>query len=307
MGRRYFSNLGLIMLAIGFLAFTALNNTLLYSFRLDLTENNLFTLSDGSKQIVESIDESINLYFFFSNESSKNLPQVRSYAKRVGELLQEYALVADGKINLTIVDPEPFSEEEDLATEFGLQSLPLTAAGDELYFGLAGTNALDDVEIISFFQPDKEEFLEYDISKLLQSLVLVEKPIVGIMSSLPVQGDMNMQTFQMTPGWVSVEQLDSSFNIQELSVDIGEIPAEIDILMLIHPKQLSDALLFSIDQFVMKGGRLLAFTDPLAETDRPQQPNPMMPSAPTDQSSSLNRLTEVWGITMRDNILFPAR
>ena len=88
MGRKYFSNLGLIMLAIGFLAFTALNNTLLYSFRLDLTENNLFTLSDGSKQIVESIDESINLYFFFSNESSKNLPQVRSYAKRVGELLQ---------------------------------------------------------------------------------------------------------------------------------------------------------------------------------------------------------------------------
>ncbi len=303
MGRRYFSNLGLIMLAIGFLAFTALNNTLLYNFRLDLTENNLFTLSDGSKQIVKSIDESINLYFFFSNESSKNLPQVRSYAKRVSELLQEYALAANGKINLTIIDPEPFSEEEDLATEFGLQSLPLTAAGDGLYFGLAGTNALDDVEIISFFQPDKEEFLEYDISKLLQSLVLVEKPIVGIMSSLPVQGNMNMQTFQMTPGWVSVEQLDSSFNIQELSVDIEEIPSEIDILMLIHPKQLSDGLLFSIDQFVMKGGRLLAFTDPLAETDRPQQPNPMMPSAPTDQASSLNRLTEFWGISMRDNIV----
>ena len=303
MGRRYFSNFGLVLLVIGFLAFTALSNKLLYSFRLDLTENNLFTLSEGSEQIVESIDETINLYFFFSNESSKNLPQVRSYAKRVSELLQEYSLAADGKINLTIVDPEPFSEEEDLAAEFGLQSLPVTTAGDELYFGLAGTNALDDVEVISFFQPDKEEFLEYDISKLLQSLILVERPIVGVMSSLPVQGDMNMQTFQMTPGWVSVEQLDSSFNIRELSADIEEIPLEVDILMLIHPKQLSDGLLFSIDQFVMRGGKLLAFTDPLAEADRPQQPNPMMPSAPTVQSSSLNRLTEAWGITMRDDII----
>ena len=227
MSRRYFSNFGLVLLVIGFLAFTALSNKLLYSFRLDLTENNLFTLSEGSEHIVESIDETINLYFFFSNESSKNLPQVRSYAKRVNELLQEYSLAADGKINLTIVDPEPFSEEEDLAAEFGLQSLPLTAAGDELYFGLAGTNALDDVEVISFFQPDKEEFLEYDISKLLQSLILVERPIVGVMSSLPVQGDMNMQTFQMTPGWVSVEQLDSSFNIRELSADIERSPRKL--------------------------------------------------------------------------------
>ena len=111
MGRRYFSNFGLVLLVIGFLAFTALSNKLLYSFRLDLTENNLFTLSEGSERIVESIDETINLYFFFSNESSKNLPQVRSYAKRVRELLQEYSLAADGKINLTIVDPEPFQKK----------------------------------------------------------------------------------------------------------------------------------------------------------------------------------------------------
>ena len=301
--RKYFSSLGLFLLVIGFLAFTALNNTLLGGFRLDLTENNLFTLSEGSKKIVKSIDEPINLYFFFTQKSSENLPQLRSYATRVGELLEEYALIADGKINLTFLDPEPFSEKEDLATEFGLQSLPLSAAGDELYFGLAGTNALDDVEVIPFLQPDKEEFLEYDISKLLQSLILVEKPIVGIISSLPVQGDMNMQTFQMTPSWMVVEQLESSFNIQNLSDDIEEIPSEIDILMLVHPKQLSEALLFSIDQFVMNGGKLLAFTDPLAEMDRPQQSNPMMPSAPTAQSSSLNRLTSVWGISMRDNIV----
>ena len=303
MNRRYYSGIGLLLLAAGFLIFTALNNLLFGGLRLDLTENNLYTLSDGSKEIVRSIDEPINMYFFFSEKSSENLTQLRTYAIRVKELLEEYALVSDGKINLSIVDPEPFSDEEDQAAEFGLQGVPITTAGDELYFGLAATNALDDVEIISFFQPDKEEFLEYEISKLIQSLVVAEKPIVGIMSSLEVQGEVNMQTFQMTPSWMVIEQLEQVYDVQKLATDIETIPGEIDILMLIHPKGLSESLLFSIDQFVMGGGKLLAFIDPLAETDRPQQANPMMPAAPTVQSSTLNRLTEAWGITMRDNII----
>ena len=207
MNRKYYSGIGLLLLAAGFLIFTALNNLMFGGLRLDLTENNLYTLSDGSKQIVKSIDEPINMYFFFSEKSSENLSQLRTYATRVKELLEEYALLSDGKINLSIVDPEPFSDAEDQAAEFGLQGVPITTAGDELYFGLAATNALDDVEIISFFQPDKEEFLEYEVSKLIQSLVVAEKPIVGIISSLEVQGEVNMQTFQMTPSWMAIEQL----------------------------------------------------------------------------------------------------
>lgn len=303
MNKKYYSGVGLVILGIGFLVFTLLNNLLFNSWRLDLTENSLYTLSEGSEEIVSAIDEPINLYFFFSEKSSEDLTQLRSYATRVEELLDEYALIGDGKINLSVIDPEPFSEEEDQAAEFGLQSVPINAAGDELYFGLAATNALDDMEIISFFQPDKEEFLEYEISKLVQSLSVAEKPTVGVLSSIDVQASMNQQTFQMTPAWMVIEQLEQLFNVEPLSTDIESIPVDVDILLVIHPKQLSETLLFSIDQFVMAGGKLLAFVDPLAESDRPQQASPMMPAPPTEQSSNLNRLTEAWGLTLRDNVV----
>lgn len=303
MNRQYYSGLGLLVLGVGFLVFTLLNNMLFNHWRLDLTENNLYTLSDGSKQIIGAIDEPINLYFFFSKKSSEDLTQLRSYATRVGELLDEYAVIGDGKINLSVINPEPFSEAEDQAAEFGLQSVPINAAGDELYFGLAATNALDDLEVITFFQPDKEEFLEYEISKLVQSLSVVEKPTVGVLSSLAVQASMNQQTFQMTHAWMVIEQLEQLFNVESLAPDIDSLPPEVDILLVIHPKQLSETLLFAIDQFVMAGGKLLAFVDPLAESGRPQQASPMMPAPPTEQSSNLNRLTEAWGVTLRDNVV----
>ena len=302
MKKKYYSGLGLCLLALGFLMFTLLNNVLFGGWRLDLTGNNLYTLSDGSREILESIDEPVNLYFFFSEKSSEDLTSLRVYATRVREMLEEYELAANGKINLSVVDPEPFSEAEDQAAEFGLQGIPVSTAGEELYFGLAATNALDDQEVIPFFQPDKEEFLEYEISKLIQSLSVVEKPVVGVLSSLEVQGNMNMQTYQMTPPWMVVDQLRQLFSVQTINPE-GTIPAEIDILLLIHPKQLSEAMLFSIDQFVMGGGRLLAFIDPLAETDRPVRANPMMPAPPSIQVSTLNQLTEAWGVTMRSDVI----
>jgi ABC-type uncharacterized transport system involved in gliding motility auxiliary subunit len=303
MNKRYFSEFGLLLLVVGFIVFTILNNLLFSGWRLDLTENNLYTLSDGSREIVQAIDEPINIYFFFSEKSSEDLTAIRAYATRVRELLEEYVLAADGKIILNVVDPEPFSEAEDQAAEFGLQGVPVSNAGDELYFGMAATNALDDQETIAFFQPDKEEFLEYEISKLIQSLIVVEKPTVGILSSLEVQGSMNMQTFQMSPSWMAIEQLEQLFQTQKIDPSVETIPGDIDLLLLIHPKQLSQTLLFSIDQFVMGGGKLLAFIDPLAEMDRPPQANPMMPAPPGDQSSSLNSLTEAWGVTMRSNVV----
>ena len=302
MKKKYYSGLGLCLLALGFLMFTLLNNVLFGGWRLDLTGNNLYTLSDGSLEILESIDEPVNLYFFFSEKSSEDLTSLRVYATRVREMLEEYELAANGKINLSVVDPEPFSEAEDQAAEFGLQGITVSTAGEELYFGLAATNALDDQEVIPFFQPDKEEFLEYEISKLIQSLSVVEKPVVGVLSSLEVQGNMNMQTYQMTPPWMVVDQLMQLFSVQTINPE-GTIPAEIDILLLIHPKQLSEAMLFSIDQFVMGGGRLLAFIDPLAETDRPVRANPMMPAPPSIQVSTLNQLTEAWGVTMRSDVI----
>ena len=293
------SNFGLAVLAIAFLAFTLLNNLLFSGARLDLTENSIYTLSDGSRAIVDKIDEPINLYFFFSDSTSTELTAVRSYAKRVQELLEEYALYGGSKLNLSVIDPEPFSEQEDQASEFGLQAVPVNTAGDNLYLGLAGTNAVGDLEVIGFFQPDKEEFLEYDISKLLHTLTTIEKPVLGLMSGLKIQGDVDMQTFQQTPAWVSVSQLEQLFDVRAVETTVTSIDDEISVLMVVHPKGLTDETLLAIDQFVMRGGNLLAFMDPLAEQDVPQQGgNPMMPQAPTERSSDLNKLTAAWGVTL---------
>ncbi len=301
--KKLYSSTGLILLGVAFLVFTLLNNTLFSNIRLDLTENNLYTLSDGTREVIESIEEPINLYFYFSEGASEDLTSLRSYAVRVKELLEEYAAVSAGEIKLNIIDPEPFSDDEDRAAAFGLQAVPVSAAGDSLYFGLAGTNALDDLVIIPFFQPDKEEFLEYEISKLVQSLILTEKPVIGLISSLQVQGDVNMTTFQSTPAWMVMQQLEELFTVTDVDAESEMVPADVDILMVIHPKQLSEQMLFSIDQFLMNGGKMLAFVDPLAETDKPAQANPMMPSAPTNQSSNLNELTRGWGVTLRDNFV----
>ena len=299
MKRKLYSTTGLILLVLAFLAFTVLNNLFFSTLRLDLTESNLYTLSNGSREIIDGIDETINFYFFFSDEASEDLSSLRTFAKRVEELLGEYVLYSDGKIKLHVVDPEPFSEAEDQAADFGLQGVPVNASGDELYFGLAGTNTLDDQATIPFFQPDKEELLEYEISKLLHNLTVTEKPVIGLMSSLKIQGDMNMQTFQSTPPWMVVSQIEQLFKVESVDVSAEKIDEKLDVLMVVHPKNISEATLFAIDQFVLKGGHLLVFVDPLAETDRPPQANPMMPTPPTQQASDLNRLLSAWGLEMK--------
>ena len=178
--RLVFSGGGLLLLAAAFMAFTIFNNLALSRWRIDLTENSLYTLSEGSRQIISEIDEPINLYLFFSDQVSEELTRIRTYAERVEDMLQEYVLASDGKIQLHVIDPVPFSEEEDQAAGFGLQGVTINTAGDELYFGLVVTNALDDQGTIPFFQADKEEFLEYDITSILYSLTQTEKPVLGL-------------------------------------------------------------------------------------------------------------------------------
>ncbi|MDH5737454.1 MAG: Gldg family protein [Gammaproteobacteria bacterium] len=298
--KKLMSETGLVLLVLAFLAFTLLNHLIFGGLRIDLTEGDLYSLSDGSHEVIDSIDEPINLYFYFSDTTSKNLTALRAYARRVEELLREYESLADGKINLQIIDPEPFSDAEDQAAEFGLQAVPVNTGGDELYFGLVGTNALDNQEVITFFQPDKESFLEYDISKLINALVNPKKPHVVVMASMPVDGEIDMTTFQRTPPWVIAEQMNQLFDVEAIEVGEETLPEDTDLLVLIHPKGLSETQLYAIDQFVMNGGSLMVFVDPMAEMDRPKNENPMMPSMPLQQASDLNRLTSAWGVTLKE-------
>jgi len=291
----------LILLFVAFMVFVVLNNALFPGARIDLTENQLYTLADGTGRLIRNIDEPITFRFFFSQQASEDLTALRAYAKRVQELLEEYQVQSEGKIHLEIIDPEPFSDEEDLAARFGLQSVPVNNAGDGLYFGLVGTNSVDDQQIISFFQPDKEEFLEYDISRLIQQLTQNQKPKVGLLSSLQVEGDINMTTFQTSPPWVLIDQLTAAYEVLTISPEQDLLPEDLALLVIIHPKSFSDSLLFAIDQFAMSGGRILLFVDPLAEMDSPTPgaAQPAIPSAPVSDFPLLSN----WGLELRADMV----
>ena len=235
---------GLIALAVLFLGVVMLSNVGLRGLRLDLTQNRLYTLSPGTQQVLTDLKEPINLYFYFSREAAaKQAPLVMPYATRVREFLEEVAARAGGKIHLRIVDPQPFSDEEDRAGEFGLQSLQ-AGGGDALYFGLAGTNSTDGRSAIPSFQADREEFLEYDVAKLINDLGTQKKPVVGLMSSLGLQGQFNPMTGQMGETWPIVTQLQDLFTLRTLTLDVDHIDKDVDVLMLVHPKQLQPKTLY---------------------------------------------------------------
>ncbi|BAN50282.1 Gldg family protein [Metapseudomonas resinovorans] len=295
MKRTLYSGAGLLLIALAFLAFNMLSGLTLTNARVDLTEQKLYTISDGTRKILGEIDEPINLYFFYSDKSAKDLMGLRNYARRVEEMLKAYERAADGKIKLHVVDPEPFSEDEDKAAEFGLQAVPLQQGGDQVYFGLAGTNSVDHTQIIPFFPLDQEEFLEYEISRLVQSLAKPERPVVGVMSGLQLNGGFDMATRQPTAPWMVMEEIRQLFQIESLKSDIDQILEKVSVLLLVHPKDLPQQTQYAIDQFVLRGGKLLVFVDPLSEADSGME----MPGEPGgERGSSLDALFKAWGVQM---------
>ena len=288
---------GLIVLALLFLAVTVLSNTLFRGVRLDLTDNNLFTISDGTENILDNIEEPINLYFFFSDRATDSVPYLRTYARRVRELLEEFSERANGNIRLTEIDPIPFSEEEDRAAGFELQAVSLGGTGDPIYFGLAATNAVDDLEVIKFFQPDREAFLEYDLAKLINTLATSDKPVVGLLSELPIIGGYDQGTGRPLAAWAVVTQLQQLFEVRNLDAAITVVDESVDLLVVVHPKSLSDQTLYAIDQFVMRGGKLLTFVDPISDADIPMDPTRASAALFEDRSSNLERLFNSWGFS----------
>ncbi len=296
MKRVMYSGAGLLLIALAFLLFNAFSGLVFTHARLDLTEQKLYTISEGTKTILEGLDKPIELDFFYSDEATKGLVALRNYARRVEELLRAYERESDGKLKLHVVDPEPFSEEEDRAAELGLQAVPLNQGGDKVYFGLAATNADGRTQSIPFFALDQEEFLEYELSRLVQSLASPQMPVVGVLSDLPITGGFDMRTQQATPPWTVLEQIRQLFHIESLERNVDMIPANVSVLMLVHPKALPEPTLYAIDQFVMRGGKLLVFLDPYSEADPGMA---FMPGEPGDgKGSNLAPLLKAWGVHM---------
>lgn len=296
MKKLMYSAAGLLVIALLFLAFNLVSGLAFTGARLDLTQQKLYTISDGTKKVLGSIGEPINLYFFFSDKGSKDLVPLRNYAKRVEELLKAYEREADGKIRLHVIDPQPFSEEEDKAAEFGLQAVPLNQGGDTLYFGLAGTDALDNIQVIPFFQPDHEAFLEYDLSRLVNALAHPKRPVVGVLSTLQMTGGFDMQTQQPSSPWMLLDEVRQQFDLKSLKPDVDAIPDDVSVLLLVHPKHLPQQTLYAIDQFVLRGGKLLAFVDPFSEADKSSPMAALDGSG--DQASDLEPLFKAWGVQL---------
>lgn len=287
----------LFLLALLFVGLVMLSNFALRGLRADLTENGLYTLAPGTREVLAGIEEPINLYFFFSREAGEQAPYLKIYAARVRELLEELQARAGGKIRLRVIDPQPFSEEEDRAAEFGLMQVPLSASGEPIYFGLAGTNSTDGREVIELFNPNKEEFLEYDVVRLINQLAHPKKPVVGLVTSLPMQMEFNPMTGQPGEAWAIVSQLEGVVTVRSLPADFTAVDSDVDLLMIVHPKELSPGTQYAIDQFVMRGGRALVFVDPQAESDTSgQDPNNPFGAMAANRSSSLEPLLSAWGI-----------
>lgn len=295
MGGRRISVLGVVAVTVVlFLAINVLSQTVFRASRLDLTENRLYTLSDGTRQVMAELTEPLTVRFFYSASLAADLPSIRQYAQRVQELLETYTAQAGGAITLEVIDPTPFSDAEDEAVGFGLQGAPLNEAGDRLYFGMAATNTTDNIEVISFFQEQRETLLEYDLTRAFYNLGNPKRRVVGVISPLPMNGGYDPQTGPIEP-WYVMAQISQLFEVRDLGLEIMTVPEDVDVLMVVHPKDLIGSTRYAIDQYVLGGGKALVFVDPFSETAA-MVPDPENPARL--HNSWLPELFKAWGVEL---------
>src|SRR3954451_14234507 len=283
--------IGLMLIAVNIIAGRFL------TARLDLTGERLYTLSRGTRQTLARIDEPVTLRFYYSTRLGDSAPAYGVYAQRVRELLDEYVAAARGKLRLETYNPQPFSDVEDRAVAFGLQPVPLDEQGEQVFFGLAGTNSTDDQQVIAFFSPQRERLLEYDLTRLVHNLAVPKRTTVGLATSLPLEGDVMaaMRGRPMRPMAI-IEQLRQLAQIETIGTQFDAVPPDIDVLMLVHPQNLPQKTLFAIDQFVLKGGKALVFVDPYSELQAGERTQPGQPA-----DSDLEPLFKKWGLRLLPN------
>ena len=296
LSRHTYALIAIALCAVIFVALNIAADTGLTGTKLDLTQNGQFTLAQGTRHIVASLKEPVTLKFYFSKQAAADYAQTTAYAKRVRDLLGEYAAASDGKVIVQEIDPEPFTAAEDQAQAAGLTGAP-TDAGDTVYFGLAGTNRIDGKEVIPYFAPEREQYLEYDITSMIYRLSTPKKPMVAVLSSLPLEfGPGGIQAMMQGNGQPNLiyQELSQTYQTQSLPPQFTAIPKGTDVLVIVHPPALNDAQMQAIDQFVLTGGHALVFVDPNAEMAQ-QSANPYQP-APTPPASDLPALFKAWGI-----------
>ena len=264
-------NIVIIAVIILFISINTLSNQLFSGARLDLTENNLYTLNEGTFKVLETIKEPITLRLFFSDNLSRDIAPMREYGQRVRELIEEYVVRSNGLIRLERIDPEPFTNNEDLAILYGLQGMQVSQSGEKFYFGLVATNSTDDVSIIPFFEQNRETYLEYDLTRIVNDLANPKKKKLGLITTLPINGGLaypDAPASEYVAPWEIYNRLSEVFEIVTIPKNISKISDDIDLLMVVHPKGISSETKYAIDQYVLTGKGALFFVDPYSEVER---------------------------------------
>ena len=280
--------LSIIFSIIIFFSINVITNNILSSSRVDFTENKLYSLSDGTNSLLKNLEEPIHIRLFVSSNLVKDVPQLSTYANRVETILKTYSNLSNGKITLEIIDPKPFSDAEDRAVGMGINSFNATEMSDSLYFGLAATNSTTGQKNIPIFSPERETFLEYDLTSLISDLSQIKKPVISILDNLGLSADSRIGK----PEQQILKQMKEMFQVEKVDENNNELNKNTKVLMIIHPKFLSDETLYMIDQWILNGGATLIFLDPYAETEISRQPG--MP--PMNPRSNLKKLLDTWGI-----------
>jgi len=312
MNRTIRAILGVIFVGIITFSAISISQNIGKYLKIDITDRKLYTLSEGTKSILSKVRQPIKMKLYYTKTAAmKGSDQIRyfnNYYLFVRSLLEEYSNVSGGMIQLEVIDPRPFTDDEADAFRYGLRGIAMSE-DESFFFGLVIQTQFGVTRVVPFFSPDRENFIEYDISYLIDTGTRRQKQTIGVLSSLGVMGDevsgymaqmMRMQGQQPRGPWTIIEQLRGKYQVQKIKTDVEEITG-VDILLVIHPKKLPEKTLFAIDQFVLKGGRAIVCIDPHCFADQPQRQMQMMPQPQQKRNSNLKMLLGNWGLEMPDN------
>lgn len=287
-----YSTLSILLLFVSLIAINVVGSFI--PLRLDVTDDNLFTISEGTKQILEELEDTVLVKFYFSRSNEALPPEFKTYAQRVEDLLGEYANLAEGKIKLEVFDPKPDTEEEEWAGKYGISQVNLPN-GETFYLGMV-VLLLDQEVTIPFFDLRRERFLEYDVSQVIMSVNTSQAPKIGILTSTNIRGMGPAMPQQPSGEWVMLSELKKSFDVNILDPSVEEIPDDITLLLLMHPQGLEELTQYAVDQYVLRGGRLIVMVDPNLNHEARQKPRQQFGAPPPNLKSDLQKLLTHWGV-----------
>ena len=282
---------GIVLAIVLFLSVNLFSALILVSARTDLTEDKLFTLTDATREVLGGLTEPLTLRLFESDQLMEVASSLNVYSDRVHELLRTYQDLSNGMIQVEIVNTIPFSSEEDRAIQFRLRGIQVSQQGEQGYFGLVGSNSTDDIEIISLLSPDREAFLEYDLTRMVIKLSDPEPKVVGVIDGLGIMG----REFENIPPWAIIQQMRQTYEVRLMVYDANEIPPNADVMLVVHPNRLSERTLYAIEQYVLSGKPAIIVLDTLAENSPKDPQNPLQYLFP---ESELEPLLSQWGLAM---------